>query len=131
MEIPAARLIDRYARCMVTESTIVDTIDFLHMDALSAAVPMKVDFGIRFTLMVSTLYRLHSGRVGRGLKMAKAHSLFRGFVNASANITITEIESIVTMGRRANKPLLLAAETTERREPIPWLGNRIPVISFI
>ena len=46
MRVPAARLIDRYARRMVIENTIADAIDFFHMDALSAAVPMKVDVDI-------------------------------------------------------------------------------------
>ena len=125
METPARQLIDRYARRMVIGNIIADAIDFFHMDALSAAVPMKVDLDLQLTLMASTLYRILPVRVGGGHEMAKAHTLFRGFVNASANITITESEIIVTMERRANNPLLLAAETAERREPNPWLGNRI------
>ena len=131
MDLPAARLIDRYARRMVIENTIADAIDFFHMDALSAAVPMKVDLDLQLTLMASTLHRILAVRVGGGHETAKAHTLFRRFVNASANIRITETEIIVTLGRRSNNPLLLAAGTAERREPIPWLGNRILVIRFV
>ena len=131
MEAPAPQLIDRCARRMVIENTIADAIDFFRMDALSAAVPMKVDLDLQLTLMASTHYRILAVRVGRGHEMAKAHTLFRRFVNASANITITETEIIVTMERRTNNPLLLAAGTAERREPIPWLGNRILVIRFV
>ena len=65
--------------------------------------------------------------LGKVHEVAKA-PLFHGYVNASANISITETEIIVTMGRRANSPLFLAAGTAERREPIPWLGHRILVI---
>ncbi|MDE0113341.1 MAG: hypothetical protein OXN84_13810 [Albidovulum sp.] len=39
---PAGRLVDRYARRMIIENAI----DFFHMDALSAAVPMKADVDI-------------------------------------------------------------------------------------
>ena len=55
MRPPAARLIDRYARRMVIENTIADAIDFFHMDALSAAVPMKIDLDVQLTLMASSL----------------------------------------------------------------------------
>ena len=116
---------------MVIENTIADAIDFFHMDALSAAVPMKVDLDLQLTLMASTLQRIPAVRVGGGHETAKAHTLFRRFVNASANIRITETEIIVTLGRRSNNPLLLAAGTAERREPIPWLGNLILVIRFV
>ena len=34
MDVPAHRLVDRYARRMVIENTIADAIDFFHMDAL-------------------------------------------------------------------------------------------------
>ena len=130
MEAPAPGLIDRCARRMVTGNTIADAIDFFHMDALSAAVPMKVDLDLQLTLTASALYRILAARVGSGHEMAKARTLFSRFVNASANITITETEITVTMGRRANNPPLMAAGTAERREPIPWLGNRILVIRF-
>ena len=43
---PAGRLIDQYARRMLIENAIADAIDFFHMDALSAAVPMKIDLDI-------------------------------------------------------------------------------------
>ena len=128
MELPAARLINRYARRMVIENAIADAIDFFHVDALPASVPMKVDPDLQLTLMASTLHRILAVRAGGGHETAKAHTLFRRFVNASANIRITETEINVTLGRRANKPLLLAAGTAERREPIPWLSNRIPEI---
>ena len=39
--------------------------------------------------------------------------------------------AFLTLRRRCNNPLLHAAGTAERREPIPWLGNRIPVIRLV
>ena len=130
MKAPAAQLIDRYARRMVIENTIADAIDFFHMDALSTTVPMKVDLNLQLTLMASTLYRILAVRVGAGHEMAKAHTLFRRFVNASASIAITKTEIIVTMGRRANNPLLIAAGFAVQRQPIPWLGDRRLRIRF-
>ena len=130
MDEPASRLVDRYARRMVIENTIADAIDFFHMDALSAAVPLRIDLDVQLTLMASSLYRILGIRVGQGFEVAKARTIFRKLVNASAAIRITEDEIIVTLGRRANNPLLLAARYAEIAEPIPWLGNRTLRIRF-
>ena len=130
MRTPAARLIDRYARRMVIENTIADAIDFFHMDALSAAVPMKIDLDVQLTLMASSLYRLLAKRVGNGLEIAKASTIFRKLVRSSASIDITPTEIVVSLGRRANNPLLLAADYAATREPIPWLDNRTLKLRF-
>ncbi len=130
MDEPAARLIDRYARRMVIENTIADAIDFFHMDALSAAVPMKVDLDVQLTVMASSLYRLLGQRIGNGFEVAKASTLFRKLVHASASIDITDSEITVSLGRRANNPLLLAAGYADIRESIPWLDNRTLHLRF-
>ena len=46
MEESAGALIDRYARRMIIENIIADTVDFFHMDALSAAVAMKINVDV-------------------------------------------------------------------------------------
>ncbi len=130
MDEPAARLIDRYARRMVIENTIADAIDFFHMDALSAAVPMKVDLDVQLTVMASSLYRLLGQRLGNGFEVAKASTLFHKLVHASASIEISASEITVSLGRRANNPLLLAAGYADIREPIPWLDNRTLHLRF-
>ena len=130
MDEPPARLIDRYARLMVIENTIAAAIDFFHMDALSAAVPMRVDLDLQLTLMASSLYRLLGQRVGHGFKIAKARTIFRKLVQASASIEITSSEIVVSLGRRANNPLLVAAGFGELRQPIPWLDNRVLGLRF-
>ena len=130
MDAPASRLVDRFARRMVIENTVADAIDLFHMDALSAAVPMRIDLDVQLTLMASSLYRILGIRVGQGFEVAKARTIFRKLVNASAAIRITEDEIIVTLGRRANDPLPLAARYAEIAEPIPWPGNRTLRIRF-
>ncbi len=124
IDVPPARLIDRYARRMIIENTLADAIDFFHMDALSSAVPMKIDVDLQLTLMASTLYRILAKRVGHGLESVKPRTLFRKLVRASAHVQIQSHDIVVTLPRRANNPLLLAAGYTEATEPIPWLGNR-------
>ena len=76
--------LDRYAHRMVIENTIADAIDFFHLDALSAAVPMKIDLNVQLTLMASAIYRI----LGHGLEIATPRTLFRKLVRASATIVI-------------------------------------------
>ena len=130
MRVPAARLIDRYARRMIIENPIADAIDFFHMDALSAVVPMKVDVDIQLTLMASSLYRILARRLGNGLQTANEQTLFRKAVRARASIEITPDEIVVHLGRRALNPLLLQAGYPEIRQTIPWLENRTLRLRF-
>lgn len=130
MEENAAKLIDRYARRMIIENTIADAIDFFHMDALSAAVAMKVNVDAQLTVMASGLYRVLGKRVGRGYDVAKARTIFRDLVKASGKVEIKGDEIVVSLGRRANNPLLLAAGYGEMEERIPWLDNRVLRIRF-
>ena len=115
---------------MVIENAIADAIDFFHMDALSAAVPLKVHLDLQVTLMASALYRVLARRLGNGMENAHARTLFRKVVNTSATIDIKPDEIVVSLGRRANNPLLIAAGFAEQRQPIPWLGDRTLRIRF-
>ena len=121
---PVRELADRCARRPVIETTIADAIDFLHMDAHSAAVLLKVHLDLQVTPMASALCRVLARRPGDGMENAHARTLFRKVVNTSATIDIKPEEIVVSLGRRANNPLLIAAGFAEQRQPIPWLGDR-------
>ena len=117
MDVPARVLIDRYARRMVIENTIANAIDFFHMDALSAAVPLKVHLDLQLTLMASALYRILAKRLGNGMEHARARTLFRKVVNTSAIIEIKP-HDIASLGRRAHNPILHAGYA-DLRQTIP------------
>ena len=124
------RLVDRYARRMIIENVISDAIDFFHMDALSAAVPMKINVDVQLTVMASVLYRILGIRVGEGLEVAETRTIYRKLVPRHAKVQITDNEIIVTYPRRTNNPYLLNAKYHERSEPIPWLGNKTLRVKF-
>ena len=107
-----------------------DAIDLFDMDALSVAVPLRVDFDVQLTLMASSLYRPLGLRVGEGFATAKARTLFDKLVRSTGHIEITATEIVVSLGRRANNPLLLAAGYTGLRERIPWLDKRTLRLGF-
>src|SRR5208283_4031816 len=120
----AARLIERYAQRMIIENRIADGIDFFHMDALSSVVAMKVNCDLQLTLMASSLYRLLAGRIGRGYEQAESRHLFQDFVNATAQVKMTESDIVVRYQKRAHNPLLIAAGFDTTETVIPWLGRK-------
>lgn len=126
----AAKLIGRYAQRMIIENSIADGIDFFHMDALSSAVPMKVNCDLQLTLMANSLYRLLAARIGNGYQTAKTRHLFRDFVDATAQVAIDEREIVVHFQKRAHNPLLLAAGFGATDVRIPWLGSKRLTLVF-
>lgn len=120
----AARLIERYARRMIIENSIEDSIDFFHLDALSSSVPMKVNCDLQLTLMASSLYRLIGRRIGNGYQTAKSRTIFRDFIDATATIIIAEKDITVRFQKRAHNPLLLHAGFDKQSVAVPWLGGR-------
>ena len=124
MDETPARLVDRYARRMVIENTIATAIDFFHMDALSASVPLKIEVDLQLTLMAQTLYRLFAEHVGHGHQLQYPRTVFRKFIHASAEIVIDERTVTVRFGRRANNPYLVKNGFSESHFVIPWLGHR-------
>ncbi len=124
MSRSAPKLIERYARRMIIENNIQDGIDFFHMDALSSAVPMKVDCDLQLTLMGSSLYRLFGNEIAQGYERAKSRTIFRDFIDAHATVDITEKEILVKFQKRAHNPLLLKAGFEKKRPAIPWLDNK-------
>ncbi len=120
----ATKLIERYAQRMIIENRIADGIDFFHMDALSSAIAMKVNCDLQLTLMASSLYRLLGSEIGNGYHTATSRHLFRDFVEATAQISISEEEIQVQFQKRAHNPLLLAAGFQNKEVSISWLGQK-------
>ena len=119
-----SKLIERYAQRMIIENGIADGIDFFHMDALSSAVPMKVNLDLQLTLMASALYRLLGTAVGNGYETARAQTIFRDFIQATAQVSVTKKDITVRFQKRAHNPLLLAAGFGNNPVKVPWLENR-------
>jgi len=122
--LSASKLIGRYAQRMIIENGIADSIDFFHMDALSSAVPMKINCDLQLTVMASGLYRLLASKIAHGYERAKSRHLFRDFVDATALVHISADEISVRYQKRAHNPLLLAAGFDKTDTQVPWLDGR-------
>ncbi len=126
----ASGLIDTYAKRMLIENSISDGVDFFHMDALSSTVAMKVNCDLQLTLMGSSLYRLLGARIGGGYATAESRHIYRDFVQASAQVTITPDTVEVRFGKRAHNPYLLAAGFPDTDVPVPWWHGRRLRLAF-
>jgi transposase len=120
----APKLIQRYAQRMIIENNIADAIDFFHMDALSSAVPMKVNLDLQLTLMASSLYRLLGTKLGNGYEKAKSRHIFRDFIDATATLRISKKDILVRFQKRTHNPYLIGADYDKIDIQIPWLGRK-------
>lgn len=124
-ETTASKLIARYAQRMLIENALSDAVRFFHMDALSSAVGLKVDFDMALLVVASGLYRLMAARM-RGYADAQARQIFRDLIDLPADVTLTDTEVHVRFHRRAHLPILLASGLFEQSVPVPW-WNGLPL----
>ena len=129
-QLSPAKLIERYAQRMVIENRIAEAINFFHMDALSSAVPMKVNCDLQLTLMASSLYRLLGVQLGNGYEVARADHLFRDFVKATAHVSVTEKDIAVHFQKRAHNPYLVEAGLERTSVKVSWLGGKRLSLQF-
>jgi hypothetical protein len=116
---PAKALVTRYAQRMLIENALCDAVRFFHMNALSSAVGLKVDFDMALLVLASGLYRLIAQRM-RGYADAQARQVFRDLIDMPAEVAIGEKEVSVSFYRRAHLPIVLASDLVERPVAVPW-----------
>jgi len=119
----APKLITRYARRMLIENSLSDAVRFFHMDALSSAVGLKVDFDMALLVIASGLYRLLARQM-RGYAEAQARQIFRDLLDLPAQVEITEQEVRVEFHRRAHLPIVLASGLCDTPVTVPWWPKR-------
>lgn len=115
-------LITRYAQRMLIENALSDAVRFFHMDALSSAVGLKVDFDMALLVVASGLYRLLAKRM-RGYADAQARQIFRDLINLPATVTVSPNEVEVSFHRRSHLPILLASGLLDRPVLVPWWND--------
>jgi hypothetical protein len=121
----AKALVTRYAQRMLIENALSDAVRFFHIDALSSAVGLKVDFDMALLVLASGLYRLVARRM-RGYGDAQARQIFRDLIDMSADVEVSDKEVTVSFHRRAHLPILLASDLMEKLVPVPW-WNGLPL----
>ena len=129
-QVSAAALITRYAHRMLIENGLSDAVRFFHLDALSSAVGLKVDFDLALMVVASGLYRLLARRM-RGYADAHARRIFQDLLDMPAQVEVGEQEVRVEFHRRAHLPIVLASGLCNRAVPIPWWqGRRLRLTTY-
>jgi hypothetical protein len=115
----AKQLITRYAQRMLIENSLSDAVRFFHMNALSSAVAMKVDFDLALLVLASGLYRRVAQRM-RGYDDAQARMIFRDLIDMPATVKVNPKQVTVTFHRRAHLPLVMASALFAETPAVPW-----------
>jgi len=113
------KLLTRYAQRMLIENALSDAVRFFHMEALSSAVGLKVDFDMALLVIASGLYRLLARRM-RGYGDAQARHIFRDLIDIPADVTVSGREVLVRFHRRAHLPIILASGLLDSPLKVPW-----------
>jgi hypothetical protein len=121
----AAAVITRYAQRMLIENALSDAVRFFHLDALSSAVGLKVDFDMALLVIASGLYRLLA-RTMRGYADAQARQIFRDLIDMPATVDVTKTEVVVQFHRRAHLPIIIASGRFNKPVKVPW-WNDLPL----
>ena len=107
---------------MLIENSLAEAVDFFHLDALSSAVALKVDFDVLLTVVAraSTAFAKNI----RGYQRAKARQLFRCFIDSPGDIEVDKDGVTVWLPKRAHNPLLSAAGMLGKDVEVPWWSGR-------
>ena len=116
------RLITRYAQRMLIENALSDAVRFFHMNALSSAVALKVDFDLALLVVASGLYRRFANPM-RGYADVQARQVFRDLLNLPATVKVTPSHISVNFQRRAHLPILLASDLFTETPTVPWWND--------
>lgn len=116
------KLITRYAQRMLIENALSDAVRFFHMDALSSAVGLKVDFDMSLLVIASGLYRLLA-KTMRGYADAQARMIFRDLIDTPATVVTTDTQVQVRFHRRAHLPIVLASGLLNKPVSVPWWND--------
>lgn len=119
----AKQVITRYAQRMLIENALSDAVRFFHMNALSSAVGLKVDFDMALLVVASGLYRLVAQKM-RGYGDAQARQIFRDLIDMPATVTVHDDEVVVRFHRRAHLPIVLSSGLLNSPVSVPWWGGR-------
>ncbi|MGH2376090.1 MAG: hypothetical protein ACRDIC_21805 [bacterium] len=121
----AKKLVTRYAQRMLIENALSDAVRFFHMNALSSAVGMKVDFDMALLVIASGLYRLLARKM-RGYSNAQARQIFRDLIDMPATVEITQQRVVIEFHRRAHLPIVVASGLLDKQVKVPW-WNGLPL----
>ena len=123
LDTPAESIVLRYAQRWRVENGIAEAVKFFSLNALSSSILIKVHFDVLMTMIAHALYHFISQKL-RGFEDCNAATIFRQFINMSAEILICGEVITVKFPRRSHNPIIKAAQLDKNATSISWLGNK-------
>ena len=115
---------------MVVENAITEAINPFHRDALSATIPLNIEFDLKLTILATTLYCIFGNRMANGIEKQTAKTLYCKFIQAVATTEISSDTIDIQYGHRAHHPSLKMNGFKDHDCRVPWLGNRKSKLTF-
>lgn len=122
LEATAKTLVTKYAHRWLVEKSISESIDFFHLNLLSSAIVVKVDFDLAMTILASTLCRLFTRQLN-GFENITAKKLYGNFINNGAEIEISQKQITIFLQKKVHNPILFETNIFQRTWTIPWLDG--------
>ncbi|NTV58699.1 MAG: hypothetical protein HGA74_15660 [Deltaproteobacteria bacterium] len=119
-----AQIISQYRRRWLVEKGISEQIDFFHLNSLSSAIVVKVDFDLTLTVAAHNLYRAIALMLA-GHEWETSKSLNVKFFANGGAVDIQGDRIRVHLKKKRHLPMLMEALTQIGPTRIPWLDNRI------
>ncbi|MBI2237120.1 MAG: hypothetical protein HYU54_01140 [Actinobacteria bacterium] len=117
----AGKLVNRYAKRMVIEQRLAESIRSFHLDALSSAVALNVDLDTTLTVWAQVAYDALRRRLP-GYEKAAPETIWRRFVSTRGRITIGPNDVVVRLKNRTYSPVMRSSHTPVVK--VPWWGGR-------
>ena len=108
LTLPSEQIVRKYARRWLVEKGISQQIEFFHLNKLSDAMVIKVDFDLTMTLLAYNLLRLLAADLV-GYSQATPISLYNQFLRNSGHVEILSEKIKVYLNKKRNLPALLTA----------------------
>ncbi len=121
-DLSLEQIIRKYCRRWLVEKSIAEQISFFHLNRLSSAMVVKVDFDLVMTILAHNLYRLLALELGRYAFLAD-QSIFDRFIYNAGSLTISNNEIQVSLKKKRDLPQILTTMSQFDFE-YPWLGQK-------
>ncbi len=117
------KLLTPYARRALIENNLGEQAHFLHVDALSSSVRIKVDLDVVLSVVASGAYRWLARQL-RGFESATTATLWSQLLDRRGIVELTMDELIMRVRRFSRAPVLLESRVGRNPTPVSWLGGR-------
>jgi hypothetical protein len=119
---PASEIIRKYALRWLVEKEISEQIHFFHLNSLSSAIVIKVDFDLTMSILAHNLYRLLAMDCS-GYKNSYPRKIYNDLICDAGTLNITDNDVSIYLNKRRTSPILAQSSYFNNKYEYQWLNN--------